>query len=491
MKIPHIQKVACPVALSRELFRLERCGRYEEGLAEIGDIWADKTKFPGVEEFEARDAAEILLRCGSLYGFYGHTRHLKRAQETSKDLLTNARERFQEIYDIEKIAECETYLALGYWRTGEYKEAETWIDFSLSHNLPNSNNTRLYSHIIKCLIDLPSKRYAETREKLTHLEKYFLACNDNCLKGDFYTHLGLAEKNLGKPEAALRCFEMARHYFGKAGHSIYQALAANNIAQVYRSQGKARLAHNAIDNAIRLFKKAMDKTREGFSFDTKALIYLDEGKYVEALAATDKGIAILANSENSGYLAETWLTKAKVQILLSDDLSPAIFSLLEAVNIVKVSVGEEKAAGMVREFEEVLAQKSAPSATAVSAPSKENLRLVLPPELAHHTDYQGIWINNDHLEAAGVPQGSLAVVVRGEVRKGDLVAIVENGTDEISCGFYDSDFGMVGLEGMNSEPRLFDADKIVVLGRIVGVCDPADEKGGKMTVAPIGGRTKR
>jgi tetratricopeptide (TPR) repeat protein len=487
MKTLHVQKVPRPGILASRLFKLERSGKYEEGLAEIGDIWTDKTALPRVEEFVASDAAEVLLRCGSLYGFFGHTRHLPKAQERSKDLLMDARARFQDIYDIEKIAECETYLALAYWRTGEYNEAETWIGESLLHALPNSNNTRLFAHMVKCLLNLHAKRYAENRENLTALRKYFLATDDNCLKGDFFNHLGLAEKNLENLDPALRYFEMARHYFGKAGHKIYEGTAANNTAQVYKRQRKFALAHDAIDHAARLFKQAKDRTREGFSFDTKALIYLEEGRYPEALAAADMGIAILNRGENSGYTAETWLTKAKAQIFLSEKLSPALFSLLEAVNIVRVSVSEEKAMSFVREFEETLAQKnsSRPRAAHAAISPKESLRLILPPELAHYTDYEGIWINNAHLEAAGLRQGSLAVIVRGAVGKGDLVAVAEKGTGEISCGFYDTEFGMVGLDGVDSEPLLFDAEKITVLGKIIGVCDPAREKDGKMPVEPI------
>ena len=125
--------------LLKKLYRFERCGKYDEALAELRDIWDDITKFPNVEEYEHREAAEIILRCGALIGFLGHNKQIPNSQETSKNLLTEARNRFLDIYNVEKIAECENYLALAYWRTGELVEAETWIEESLSHNLPNSN----------------------------------------------------------------------------------------------------------------------------------------------------------------------------------------------------------------------------------------------------------------------------------------------------------------------------------------------------------------
>ena len=82
-------------------------------------------------------AAEIILRCGALIGFLGHNKQIPNSQEKSKNLLTEARKRFLDIYDVEKIAECENYLARAYWQTGELAEAEIWIDEALSRNLSN------------------------------------------------------------------------------------------------------------------------------------------------------------------------------------------------------------------------------------------------------------------------------------------------------------------------------------------------------------------
>ncbi len=117
------------------LFKLERCGKYEEALAELRHIWKDTNDFPDVGEFVPRAAAEIILRCGALIGFLGHNKQIPNSQEKSKNLLTEARNRFLDIYDVEKITECENYLALAYWRGGEMVEAEIWIEEALSHSL--------------------------------------------------------------------------------------------------------------------------------------------------------------------------------------------------------------------------------------------------------------------------------------------------------------------------------------------------------------------
>ena len=100
-----------------------------------GIIWEDTNSFPEVEDYAPRPAAEIILRCGALIGFLGHNKQIPNSQEKSKNLLTEARSRFFDIYDVEKIAECENYLALAYLRTGELTEAETWVEEAFSHNI--------------------------------------------------------------------------------------------------------------------------------------------------------------------------------------------------------------------------------------------------------------------------------------------------------------------------------------------------------------------
>jgi len=472
----------------RKLFKLERCGKYEEALAELRDIWEDTTTFPNVEGFESREAAEIMLRCGSIIGFLGHNKQIPNAQEKSKNLLTEAHNRFLDIYDVEKIAECENYLALAYWRTGELNEAESFIEEALSHNLTISNNTRIYSHLTKSLIFLSSGRYEEIVKNCAKLETNFQKYGDAFLNGSFCTNLGLALKNLGNITESLKRLELARHYHQKSRHQIYLGTVENNLAQLYKLESRFSKAHEAIDNATKIFKQIKDKTREGFSLDTKAQIYFAERKYADALKTSEKAISILKKSENKAYLVETYMTKAKTLIYLEDDVSTATLCLFQAVQLALTNISEEAAKDLIREFEETRKEKDSPvNEETFTAREKfsENLELLLPPSIAHYTDLQGVWIKNNHLESVGLRKDSLAIVVQEKIKRGDLVAITEIENDSVSCGFYDADFSIVCLEGVNSELQLFDEKDIRVLGKIVGVCKSEKSPDGKMIVEPI------
>jgi len=475
--------------LIRELLSLERSGQFDQALTELRGIWDDMTGEPNVEGLDARVAGDIYLRCGALIGFFGHSRQILSAQERSKNLLTTARSIFSDSFAQESIAECENYLALAYWRMGEINEAESWIEESQSHEIPELSDTRMYSHVIRNLVLLSQKRFAEVCENFSRLERQFVESADDFLVGNFYMNFGIAARNLGEASRSLSALRRGRDFFARARNNLQLAMAENNLAQAYKSERRFIEAHHAIDTATELFREIGDRTREGFSLDTKALIYLDECKYDDALEVVDQGIAILRKSENYAYLTETIATKARIQ-LFAKDFSIATLTLLEAVEIAKIRISEDAALHLVREFEDALEDRN--SRTARRAENEcveiasDSLKLSLPQSISNYEKYQGIWIKNSDLEPFGLSRGSLAIVAPVKVSRGDLVALLERSSDLVSCGFYDCDFGIVCLEaGGASEPQLFDIGDVEILGRIVGVSDAKKDADGTMKVVAL------
>lgn len=488
--------------LCEKLFKMERQGRYDEALSEVGDLWQDKTGLPDTESLEVSLAAELILRCGSLFGFLGHIKQIPNSQEKSRNLLSTARNLFIELYNIEKIAECENYLALAYWRTGEINEADAWLEESFSHNLPLSNNARIYSYIIKSLILLSSHKPQEILDTLYKIRFSIAKCTDNCLKGSYYNQIGIAWDILGDVPKALENLELSKSFYEKARHKVYLGGVYNDLSMLYKTAQKFEIAHKMIDCSRSIFKKIKDRTHEGCTLDTKAQIFLLEGKFENALQTIDKSIGILKLGENATYLVGTYKTKIKI-LLSTDDISSATFCLIEAVEIARTRISEEAANALVNSYEVCLREHLTPSMPFLPeikpdirsgydglsklelAEPSDNLELVLPSSLAMYQDIQGVWINNSHLEDVGLVRDSLAVVVPIEnIKRGDLIAIEEKENQNVSCGFYDKEFGIVCLEGHDSEPLLFDEEKISIIGKIVGV---AIERtlDGKLIVEPI------
>ena len=477
----HTARTKKPAVLAKSLFRLERSGRYAEALAEVEHLWKDIQAVPDVEGFEPREAAEILLRCGSLIGFHGDNGQIQNSQIISKDLLTDARMRFSELGDVEKIAECETNLALAYSRTGEFNEAEACLAASFEHDIPELSDTRLHSRVVASLINFACKKYSENLKYEKLFEESFRQHASDYLNGILCANIGLSHKNLGHVSEALTYLELAKYHYHRSGHKIYLGVVENNIALLYKETRKFGKAHEAIDNATGIFKQLKDKTREGFSFDTKALIYFAEAKYAEALRAVNKGVSILGKSENTGFLIEALVTKAKVLLFL-DNFSDAVFSLCDAVAMARVQTGDKAAIRLIKEFEAALEAKNAPPKNNLD---KDDFELILPKSIAHYRDYRGIWINNTQLEIIGLVKGSLAIVVKAKVKRGDLIAVSEVESGEVSCGFYDADFGIVCLEGADGEPQIFDEKEIRILGKIVGVSNSGRTEDGKMVVEAL------
>jgi len=469
------------------LFRLERCGKYEEALAELRQIWKDTNDFPDVDDFVPRVAAEIILRCGALIGFLGQNKQIPNSQEKSKNLLTEARNRFLDIYDVEKIAECENYLALAYLRGGEMVESEIWVEEAFSHSLNETSETWLYANLTKSLIDISAGKYAEIVKNLKPLEKHFKKLGNYFLLGSFCTNLAVALRNLGKISEALKYYESARSYHQKSGHRIYLGTIENNLAYIYKSQHRFKEAHQAIDNGVEIFKKVKDRAREGFSFDTKAQIFCDEGKYAEALKVIEKAVNILGKGENADFLADTYLSKAKILLHL-EDFTAGFMCLSDAVQLAKTKISEEKARNLIKEFEAVLKEKNTPVINKTISEKEsggKKLELILHPTIAHYQEVQGVWIKNSNLENFGLRKGALALVTKAELKRGDLVAINEIATDSVICGFYDSDFGLICLERIGAEPKLYNEDEIEILGKIVGVGKSEKNSGGKIVVEPL------
>ncbi|HMJ08862.1 MAG TPA: hypothetical protein VK468_07645 [Pyrinomonadaceae bacterium] len=482
-----ISSTTSSVVSPKRLLSLERMGSYEKALREIAENWDAPTFLPVTADLSESDAAEAQLRFAALLGFQGHNFQVAGSQERSRDILTNAQERFLRLGNQEKAWECENYLALSYWRRGEYNEASAWIESVLAEMPPTVSDTRLYALVIRSLIFLSQKRYAENIRACESLAPDFFRFGNAFLTGSFCTNIGLSFKNSSLLNDATQYLELARDYLGAARHKSYLGMVENNLAQLYKSSGRFSKAHLAIDHAARAFRQASDRSREGFALDTKAQIYIAEREYSLALKTADAAIKILRKGENAAYLTETLQTRSRTQLFLND-VSGSLTSLLEAVEIARVKTGQSAADEIFEEFRnaanERSEERSKANEPAQSGQVRDNLQLVLPNSLAGFDDYQGLWINNSHLQSLGLTKGSLAVMVQDKIKRGDLVAISEVDTDLVSCGFYDEDFGIVCLEGIDTEPQLFDAAGIKILGKIVGVCSGKDESG-KMIVEPV------
>ncbi len=304
------------VSIINEVLNAELVGDYSRAYQLLAVFWNDFRVKPDIRDLPADITAEVYLRCGSVAGYLGRSKHLSNAQEISRNLLTEAKDRFVQLGAEAKISECENHLALSFERVGDIKNARQFLDSAFMKNLPINHPTRLHSHIIDSLLHLAEKNYEQIIQNSVLLESLFVQSENNILKGCFFNNYGLALKNNGKISEALDKYLTARFFFFEAGHHQYCGLLENNIANLYLSEKQFKEAHDFAQKAENSFKLVGDFSRQGFALDTRANIFLAQGDFEKASEFSDKAIKLLQNGENLNFLAEACLTKTKTLVKL-------------------------------------------------------------------------------------------------------------------------------------------------------------------------------
>lgn len=476
---PHQIRAA---AIVTSAWEAERRGDYLSGLLCFSDRWADPDYLPDTSGLSAEMAAELRLRFACLLGYQGHLRKIKDSQLRARDILTAELAGYNASGQSEKAVECENHIALTYSRTGEYQESRTWLEAAASRRIDPTSIHRLATIMYGMLINLSERSYSPILDTFRRYEDLFRDWADDWVGSSFYVNAGVAFGELDDPENAIRCFEIGSSWAERSSIKPYLASIQNELAHVFMSLGRYEKAHQSVDRGIEIYREIGDESREGMLLDTKAAIYLEQGNFDRALKTVERAINVLKDGENKGFLSEAYATEAKILVWL-DDLSGGVSALVEAVQLAKTYVSRDFAKKLTSHFEEAVRKKSAgesPGKNHSHGIEEGELRLVLPPSLAAHDRYHGIRINNDHLTCVNVRPGDLVIAVETRIERGDLIAISENESGEISCGFYDLDFGVLCVETCDAEPTLFDRDSVTIIGKIVGIADEPDGNGDRV-----------
>ena len=318
----------------------ESKGHYEKAFNFLAPFWDEYSQFPAAVGLSDEESAELFLRLGGIIGFLGNSQKILNSQEISKNLLTQARRKFNSFSNVEKTAECENYLALAYSRTGEITEAFDWLNESFSKKLPESHPTRINSYIIETLLDIDGGKYEKVLRRCHQLKEVFEKYASDLDNGCYYNQLAIAHKNLGNKDEALKYLKTARNFLQKADHEIYYGATENNLAQLLHKNGYFEEAHICAENAIKIFKQIGDKMREGYSLETQAQIFAAEEKFDKALIFINSAIELLEGGEGYRKLVESYRTKVKILLQL-DRLSEGLTVMIAAHNIAALYISQE------------------------------------------------------------------------------------------------------------------------------------------------------
>lgn len=302
---------------------LEYAGQYEVARNALGEFWQGVGGRPAVENLSKFTAAEVLWRAGALSGWLGSGGQLVGAQEAAKDLISESISLFNSLHADERAANAQGDLALCYWREGAYDEARVLLTEALRALTDDEQKARVLLHLT--VVEFSASRFNDALRILTESTPLFEASRDDAIKGRFHGNLALLLRRLGTVEnrqdytdRAIVEYTAAVYHYEQAGHTRYRASNYNNLGFLLYTLGRFDEAHEQLDRARRLFVSLKDTSGVAKVDDTRARVFLAQGRCQEASRVIRDVVRTREKGGEQGLLAEALTTQAKVQARLGD-----------------------------------------------------------------------------------------------------------------------------------------------------------------------------
>jgi tetratricopeptide (TPR) repeat protein len=288
---------------------LEDAGDYEAARQVLSEFWKHMGERPSVEGLDQRTAAEVLLRVGVLTGWIGSKQQIADAQETAKDFISESISTFESL-NYRKVAEAQTELALCYWRSSDYDEARLILNEVLA-KIRTDDEVKAKALIRLAMVEYSENRMSEALQILVDNSEVFERITNHTLKGSYHNNLANLWEQLGKSknredytDRAFVEYAAASYHFEQAEHKSYLANVENNLGYLYFKAGKYKEAHEHLDRARRIVLSLKDKYTLGQFEETRARVFLCEGRNTEAEKTARAAVELLEQSGQQDLLAE-------------------------------------------------------------------------------------------------------------------------------------------------------------------------------------------
>lgn len=254
--------------------------------------------------------------------------------ESAKDALTNARHLFSQQGERERELLCNVYLGLCYSRQGQASEARILIA-EAAH--AQSELTVFVAGLSAAVLELESENWQAAKKYLTAIQPG-VERQAFSLQGRFYMQRGLAHVLAGgekERDAAFTDYDQAIECFEQAGNFEYAARIYNNLAMLYLSVN-TETAHLNIDPAISIQRRLKNYPELAQCLDTRARIFIQEGKPQKALTALNEALALLEGADHKLSVPKFLITRGRIHadLGLADD---ARKDFLQAADIAELN----------------------------------------------------------------------------------------------------------------------------------------------------------
>jgi CheY-like chemotaxis protein/tetratricopeptide (TPR) repeat protein len=328
---------------------LEESGDYEGACVAMGDFWEARAEEPDLGDLDESTRAEVVLRIGVLSGWMGSARQIEGGQERAKDLISRSILIFEGLRNPAKVAEAQSDLAYCYWRQGAFDEARVILSDALSRLTEDDNALKPVVYLRRALLENCAGSFQESVRILTKAAPLFKD-KSHALLGKFHNTFALALRNLGTTEQgddhidrALIEYAAASFHFEQAGHTRYCARVENNLGFLFHTINRFEEAHSHLDRARECFIKLDDRGSAAQVDDTRARVFLAEGRNHEAECAAQAAVWVLETGGEHSLLSGALTTLGVAQAQTAQYESCR--TLLRAIEVAE-RVGDHESAGI-------------------------------------------------------------------------------------------------------------------------------------------------
>lgn len=243
----------------------EDIGQYEAA-GECLDFWWPRVgEMPAVADLQPATAAEVTLRVGTLTGWLGGAHQIGGAQETAKNILTEALIAWGNLGNLLKVAETEIELSWCYFREGAFDEARVNLQSALAKLSDRDVDLKLLA-LVRCATVERNRTRLDAAQQLLEQATIFVDRSGNLsLKGRYHFECATTQKSIGasekKPELfdqALFDFAAAGFYFEECGHLRYNGFVENNTGSLLLSIERREEAIEHLTRARDIFTRLRD-----------------------------------------------------------------------------------------------------------------------------------------------------------------------------------------------------------------------------------------
>lgn len=309
--LSHTKRARLRCRLAKEL---EEVGNYEAARGALGDLWQRVGEQPNLEGLDKEDAAEVLLRAGTLTGWIGSSKQIEGAQEFAKNLISESITVFESLHKTEEVGEALTELAYCYWREGAFDEARITLRDALTR-LERDNERKAVALIRSAIVEKTATRHNDALRILADSESLIATCQNHTIKGNFHNslanlleNLGVSEKRADYTDKALIEYAAASFHFEQAGHKRYCARVENNLGFLLFRLGRVSEAHEHLNRARQLFAGLKDSGSVAQVDETRSRLLLAESRNAEAEKVARSAVRTLEQGGEQSLLAEALTT---------------------------------------------------------------------------------------------------------------------------------------------------------------------------------------